>query len=205
MNKRKKLVLFDLDGVLIDSKKNMELSWDASCKIHKVNIKFEDFFCNIGRDFKDILVTLNIKEKQDDIEMAFNAESTRLINLISLYDGVKQVIDYLKNNNIRIGIVTSKNTLKTKKILESFGLLFDIVQTPNDNLKSKPAPDHILHAISELKINAKDALYIGDMNVDYESAKAAKVDYAHALWGYGTCQDENVIKLEKISQLTNII
>ena len=72
-------------------------------------------------------------------------------------------------------------------------------------IKGKPAPDHILYAMSELNINASDTLYIGDMDVDYEAAKRAHVNYAHALWGYGVYDDENIIKLEKITQLMDII
>ena len=165
----------------------------------------KNYFSNIGRSFQDILGILNIQEKQNDIERVFNEESTRLIHLINLYDEVQSVLNYLKNNNIRTGIVTSKNTVKTQKILDSFGLSFDIVQTPNDNLRSKPAPDHILHSLSELNMDAADTLYIGDMNVDCESAMRAKVDYAHALWGYGVCHDKNIIKLKKISHLIDII
>ena len=77
--------------------------------------------------------------------------------------------------------------------------------TSNDALKGKPAPDHILYAMSELNMNASDTLYIGDMDVDYEAAKRAHVNYAHALWGYGVYDDENIIKLVKITQLMDII
>ena len=80
-----------------------------------------------------------------------------------------------------------------------------IVPTSNDILKGKPAPDHILYAMSELNMNASDTLYIGDMGVDYEAARRAHVNYAYALQGYGVYNDENIIKLEKITQLMDII
>ena len=201
----KKLILFDLDGVLLNSKRNMELSWGAVCERHDVNVEFEDYFAHIGRPFKDILDILNINADQADIEKTFNDVSTQLINQIELYEGVESILGQLANNNIKIGIVTSKNTIKTQKILDLHGFTFDIVQTPNDALKGKPAPDHILYAMSELNMNASDTLYIGDMGVDYEAAKRAHVNYVHALWGYGVYNDENIIKLEKITQLMDII
>ena len=201
----KKLILFDLDGVLLNSKRNMELSWGVVCERHDVNVEFEDYFSNIGRPFKDILDILNINANQTDIEKTFNDVSTQLIDQIEFYEGVESVIGQLVNNNIKIGIVTSKNTIKTQKILDLHGFAFDIVQTPNDALKGKPAPDHILYAMSELNMNASDTLYIGDMDVDYEAAKRAQVNYVHASWGYGTCNDGNVIKLENIIQLLDII
>ena len=201
----KKLILFDLDGVLLNSKRNMELSWGAVCERHDVNVEFEDYFFNICMQFKDILDILNINADQADIEKTFNDVSTQLIDQIELYEGVESVLGQLANNNIKIGIVTSKNTIKTQKILDLHGFAFDIVQTPNDALKGKPAPDHILYAMSELNMNASDTLYIGDMDVDYEAARRAHVDYTHALWGYGTCNDGNAIKLENITQLLDII
>jgi HAD superfamily hydrolase (TIGR01549 family) len=201
----KKLVLFDLDGVLLDSRENMELSWVAVCKKHNLNVRFEYYFSKIGRPFKDILNILNIKEQQDDIEQTFNEESIQLIHKVSFYDGVKSTLKQLSNNNIKTGVVTSKNTVKTKKILDLLDFAFDIVQTPNNDLQGKPAPDHILYAMSKLNIKNSDVLYIGDMDVDYEAAKRANVDYAHALWGYGVCYDENTIKLEQITQLMDII
>ena len=201
----KKLILFDLDGVLLNSKRNMELSWGAVCKRYDVNVEFEDYFSNIGRPFKDILDILKINANQTDIEKTFNDVSTQLIDQIELYEGVESVLGQLANNNIKIGIVTSKNTIKTQKILDLHGFAFDIVQTPNDTLRGKPAPDHILYAMSELNMNASDTLYIGDMDVDYEAAKRAHVNYVHALWGYGVCNDGNAIKLENITQLLSII
>jgi phosphoglycolate phosphatase-like HAD superfamily hydrolase len=64
------------------------------------------------------------------------------------------------------------------------------VPTSNDALKGKPAPDHILYAMSELNMNASDTLYIGDMDVDYEAARRAHVNYVHALRGYGVYDDK---------------
>jgi phosphoglycolate phosphatase len=201
----KKLVLFDLDGVLLDSKENMNISWAAVREVHDINIEFEDYFANIGRPFKDILNILNIKKHQSDIEKTFNKISIKLIDQVSFYKGTKSVLNQLFDKKIKTGVVTSKNTIKTQKILNLLDFTFDIVQTPNNSLQGKPAPDHILHAMSELGVDSVDTLYIGDMNVDYEAAKQAQVDYVHALWGYGSCEDQNIIKLKNIVQLMDVI
>jgi len=181
------------------------LSWAVVCEKYGLNIRFEDYFSKIGRPFKDILNILDIKEQQGDIEETFNEASTQLIHKVSFYNGVDFVLRQLSNMGIKTGVVTSKNTIKTHKILELLDFSFDIVQTPNNILQGKPAPDHLLYAMSELNISASDTLYIGDMDVDYEAAKRAKVDYIHALWGYGTCPNDSTIKLNKISDLMGII
>ena len=201
----KKLVLFDLDGVLIDSKENMNLSWMAVCEKFNLNVEFIDYFSHIGRPFQDILEILNIKEDKYEIGLAFNNVSSKLINKVNIYDGVEVVLHQLFDKNIKTGIITSKETNKTHKMLALFDFTFDIVQTPNNNLNGKPAPDHILYAMKQLDMSAPDVIYIGDMDVDYEAAKGARVDFAFASWGYGNCSDKNIIKLKNILSLMDNI
>jgi HAD superfamily hydrolase (TIGR01549 family) len=201
----KKLILFDLDGVLLDSKNNMNIAWDAVCETHKVEVVFEDYFSQIGRPFKEILNILKIKENQNEIENTFNEVSTLFINEVSFFPKVEITIRSLIKLQMKIGIVTSKNVIKTKKILKLLDFEFDIVQTPNHQLRGKPAPDHLLYSMSKQNIDPINTLYVGDMDVDYQAAKRANIDYAHALWGYGQCDDKNTVKLKKISQLLDII
>lgn len=201
----KKLVLFDLDGVLVDSKINMMLSWNAVREKHNINTEFKDYFDNIGRPFNDILDLLSIKQDQEDIAQTYNKVSKEMINRVSFYEGTKPLLNHLASKGIKTGIVTSKDRLRCQIVLDLLGFDFDIVQTPNQDLQGKPAPDHILFAMSELDIKATDTVYIGDMNVDYLAAKNAKVDYIHAMWGYGVCSDESTIKLKEISQIMEII
>ena len=201
----KKLVLFDLDGVIVDSKHNMMLSWNAVREKHNIDVKFKDYFENIGRPFSDILDILNIKENQNNIAQTYNKVSQQMIGKLSFYEGSKSVLSQLADKSIKTGIVTSKETLRCQFVLDLLGFEFDIVQTPNEKLQGKPAPDHLLYAMSELGVSAADTIYIGDMNVDFLAAKNAPVDYIHAMWGYGLCSDENTIKLKEISQLMEII
>lgn len=201
----KKLVLFDLDGVLVDSKHNMMLSWNAVREKHNINVKFKDYFENIGRPFIEILDILNIKENQNNIAQTYNKVSQQMFDKLSFYEGSKSVLSQLADKSIKTGIVTSKETLRCQFVLDLLGFEFDIVQTPNEKLQGKPAPDHLLYAMSELGVSAADTIYIGDMNVDFLAAKNAQVDYIHAMWGYGLCSDENTIKLKEISQLMEII
>ena len=200
---KKQLILFDLDGVLIDSKRNMEIAWSEVCKIHQLAVNFEDYFSNIGRPFKDILDILNIKKNQSGIEQTFNDISTQFLNEVNYYTGVEATLEYLVKKDIKTGIVTSKNTVKTNKILDLISFDFDIVQTPNSTLQGKPEPDHIIYAMSMLNIDLKHTLYIGDMKVDYLAAKGANIDYMHAGWGYGAPLNERVTVLNSITELMN--
>ena len=87
----KKLVLFDLDGVIVDSKHNMMLSWNAVREKHNIDVKFKDYFENIGRPFSDILDILNIKENQNNIAQTYNKVSQQMIGKLSFYEGRKYI------------------------------------------------------------------------------------------------------------------
>jgi phosphoglycolate phosphatase len=201
----KKLVLFDLDGVLLDSKINMLLSWNAVREKHNIETEFKNYFENIGRPFQEILDILDIKENQNDIAKTYNKASKAMISKVSFYEGSKSVLNQLAEKGLKTGIVTSKETLRCNLFLDLLGFEFDIVQTPNEILQGKPAPDHLLYAMSKLEVGAADTIYVGDMDVDFLAAKNANIDFIHAMWGYGFCGDENTIKLKEISQLLEII
>ena len=71
MKLNKKLILFDLDGVLIDSKENMKLSWNFVKKKYSLETNFEEYFKLIGKPFQDILNELGIKKNKKKLKLIF--------------------------------------------------------------------------------------------------------------------------------------
>ena len=62
-NKMKKFIIFDFDGVIVDSKKNMELSWKKVQTDLQIKVGFKRYFKKIGMPFENILDSLNVKKK----------------------------------------------------------------------------------------------------------------------------------------------
>jgi|LWDU01.1.fsa_nt_gi phosphoglycolate phosphatase-like HAD superfamily hydrolase len=197
----KKLILFDLDGVLIDSRLNMEYAWKAVQKTTGIDTCFDDYFKLIGRPFFDILNILGLSDRYSVVSSIFSAASEEKINLISFYPDVLETLIYLHNNNFKISVVTSKDHVRTKKILSRLPFMLDDIQTPSDIYRGKPAPDHILASISTTRIDPKDAIYIGDMDVDFEAAKRAGIDYLHADWGYQKASEDGINVLKSMKDL----
>ena len=65
-----------------------------------------------------------------------------------------------------------------------FGDIFDFVQGAVNNVRSKPKPDTALKICADFGISTKDALFIGDTNVDMETGKNAKMKTCGVLWGF---------------------
>ena len=181
-----KLILFDIDGVLIDSKQNMQFAWNAVLKKYKLKISFNKYFRNIGIPFKKILQKLGVnKMLHNSIELTYSKNSIKYLNKIKLYPNTKKIINSLKRKGIKIGIVTSKDRKRTLKLVKKFNLNIQSISCPNSKLRGKPYPDQLLNILKKNKIKAKEAVYIGDMKVDYHAAFRAKISFIFATYGYG--------------------
>lgn len=92
----KNLIIFDLDGVLFDSKKNMEISWNFVKKKYQLKIKFKKYFQNIGMPFLNILKKLGISKNQIKISRDYVIESKKNAKKVKIYKSVKKTLKYLK-------------------------------------------------------------------------------------------------------------
>ena len=209
MNNQIKNIVFDLDGVLIDSIEVMKIAWASSCNLVEINIPFKEYKKNIGLPFIHILEELNIdkllfKKIQDEYDKA----SILNQNLIKPYKFTLDTLSYLKDKNINLHIVTSKEKNRTNKILEDFfpNNMFDITITPDDLEigEGKPNPKSIKIIIQKQKISANKILYIGDTLVDYECSRQAGCNFLFAKWGYGENSKE-VSSISDINELKDII
>lgn len=181
----KKILIFDVDGVLVSSKSNMRVSWEAVRKKFNLKKNFKDYFLLIGRPFEKILSTLKIKKDYTKIKKLYSDVSIKNTNKIKFYKNTKKELNNLKNLNFTLCIVTSKDLKRTKLFLKQVIKLFKVIQCPQKKLKGKPYPDQINNVIKKLNAKKKDCVYIGDMYIDFLAAKKAGIDFIFAKWGYG--------------------
>ena len=194
-----KTYIFDLDGVLIDSAHMMEQSWNTCMLEHELTQPFSEYFKHIGKPFRDIMKELNV-ENVEAVKHTYDKTSLELMEYcLEFYDGVEDTLKEIKKNN-KIAVVTSKTAGRTNVILDHLNVEFDYVVSPKKGLRGKPAPDQILFCLAMTQTDPKDAVYIGDMQVDYEAATRAGIDFIHASYGYGKC-DHSVKSIENLNSL----
>jgi phosphoglycolate phosphatase-like HAD superfamily hydrolase len=78
-------------------------------------------------------------------------------------------------------------------------ITFSCVHAPEGGIRGKPAPDQLLIAMGQSGVDPSETLYVGDMSADHEAAVRARIDYAHAMWGYGPPPDDGSWILTKVS------
>ena len=183
---KKKFLIFDLDGVLIDSKKNMSLSWKKVQDKHLLhNINFNQYFKHIGRPFNDILRLIGVKKEFNKINKTYQIESIKNKNKIKFFKNTTLVLKKLKQKKYSLNILTSKDKKRTMKFLGKNVNLFNHIECDTIYTKGKPHPDKMNKIIMKSKYKKSDCVYIGDTQVDYLTAKNAKIDFIFAKWGYG--------------------
>lgn len=200
----KKLVLFDLDGVLLHSHDNMRKAWEVVLRDTEVDRPFEDYFALIGRPFKDIMGLLGVTGDLARIERVYMTASFEFLLQANFFDGVPETLAELAARGLKLGVVTSKDEPRTKAVLSQLDVVFSSIQCPSDRFRGKPAPDHILIAIAESGEDPADTLFVGDMETDCIAACRAGIDYIHAAWGYGEAPS-SALTLPSIRDLPRLV
>ena len=195
------LALFDLDGVLIDSRSNMEAAWRAVVTECGYCVPFERYFAHIGLPFQDILRALGLRAHLEEAEAIYARASIANFDRIAVYPGIVAALATLRRAGLPLGIVTSKDARRTALAVGKIGARFDVVQAPTPGLRGKPAPDQLLAAAESLGVPPQRAIYIGDMPVDELTARNAHMFYAHAAWGYGPPSPSADIRLTSPADL----
>ena len=196
---KEKLIIFDFDGVLINSEKNMELTWNKTIKnLKEYNIPFSEYKKNIGLPFKKILNNLHIKKKDFyTITETYKKNSLYYQNKIKLFKGVKPLIKRLKKN-YKIALFTSKDNFRTKFLLKKFNLKFDTIIAGNDVEKGKPHPEGLKKIMKKLNFKNNSIFYIGDTIYDYKCSQKVEIKYIHVNWGF-----EKILKKKDVIFVNN--
>ena len=197
--------IFDIDGVILDSKNNMKLSWNATNSKFNLKKKFTEYFKNIGLPFPEILKKMKIINNHKNIEEEYKKNSIKFFKKINLYKNIKKFILHLDRKKIPYYIVTSKDRKRTKKFLQDYKIFPKSIHCPSVKFKGKPSPDLINHCAKINHIDKKNCCYVGDTEHDYIAAKNAKINFIFANYGYGKRKKKYRIIVNKPEQLFNFI
>jgi len=183
--KKFKTIIFDLDGVIIDSKDNMKKSWNNLKKKLHLKQNFNEYFEYVGYPFEKILSKIGIKNDIDKIKILYKNFSIKNIRYVKINKEMIKTINILRKKKIKLAIVTSKDISRTRIIVKKFRIPIELVVSPKRNMKGKPFPDQLNFALKKLGSSKKNSAYVGDMYVDSQSAANTGIDFIFAQYGYG--------------------
>lgn len=182
---RKDVVLFDLDGTLLDTGPLILASWRHVRDTFGISADDDDFRRGMGRPLVEVLGQF----ARDDAERASLVSAYREHNLalhdemVKPFAGVREVLDALRAAGIAIGVVTSKLRAVAERGLRVTDLQVDVVVGPDDVERPKPDPQPVWLALGRLGAEPPRALMVGDSPHDVLAAKRAGVESVGVRWG----------------------
>lgn len=188
-------VLFDLDGTLIESaadlqsavnkvlishaRQPIELTQVVSMIGHGARTLVELAFAASGRPLRD-----------DELTAAYDEMlaiySQHLTDMTTLYPGAAECVAQLSRAGLPLAVVTNKPRAATTGILDHFKLTASMAAIigGDSGLPRKPAPDMLLWAIREMRLEPDEVVMVGDSIADVESARAAGIRVVVVRGGY---------------------
>ncbi len=194
----KELIIFDMDGTLVNS----SITIANAINYVRKQLGFAPM------DPETILAHVNdpsINPAQffyhapkfaHDHERWFSEYYTRNHDKeLVLYDGIRELLAELKEAGFKLAVATNAYRKSTIESLTHLGIyvLFDAIACYDDVYKGKPYPDMLLKLLEELHVAKERALFIGDGPRDEQAAKRAGIDYLMVDWGFTDHEHDNVV------------
>ncbi len=181
------VVLFDLDGTLIDSGPMIVASMKHAAKsVLGREIDEKVLAAAVGGPGLVAQMKALAPDRVDDLVAAYRAHNEPLHEELEGFWEVIEVLPRLRTEGRRLGIVTAKRRATVDLAFDRLPELeqnFDVVITSDDTERHKPSPDPILAAVDRLGAEPGDAAYVGDSPFDIRAAKAAGVFAIAVAWG----------------------
>lgn len=188
-----KLVIFDVDGTLVDSQRHILASMDGAFRAHDLPSPGRDAILSIvGLSLPEAFVRLvpDHAEKRDSLTQAYKDTFMDLRKSGAahspMYPGAEAVLaDLATRDDVLLGIATGKSKRGLDHLIEVNGweTLFQTIQVA-DHHPSKPHPSMVLTCLADTGVDAADAVMVGDTSYDMEMARSADVRGLGVSWGY---------------------
>ena len=183
------LVVFDLDGTLLSSHETIYKATIYS--LNQLNIEGEipcdKFSTRIGLHFEDIFdeFGITVPDFEQFIEI-YKSVYFDYIDSSKIYPGVMDTLEYLKSNNIKTALLTTKAQDQADKLSKYFKLnnQLDYIMGRRPGLTHKPSPEPLLKICKDLSVESNDCLIVGDSEMDVRCGKNANSKTCCVTYGY---------------------
>lgn len=186
-----KLVLFDLDGTLLDTVPDIMQTLNLTLRHFELpELSKEEVISFVGNGAYMLVKRACKNLPEDEVKKvhAYYAEKFAACDNgnSKMFEGEDELLNKLSEKGVKAGIITNKPQAATLNVYEKFfkkyGFFFVQGQTAGSALK--PDPTEVLRAIALCGVEKRECLFVGDGETDVQVARNAKIDCVSALWGY---------------------
>lgn len=202
-----KVVMWDLDGTLLDTLEDLADSVNASLEKYNLPTRtLEEIRNFVGNGIGKLIERAVGNNGNSDITaktLTYFREYYALNckNKTKVYEGLLPILEELKEKGCRLAIVSNKVDSAVKELSkEYFGDIFDISVGEMKGYPRKPEPDTMIYALEKLGETAENAVYIGDSEVDIITAKNAGIECISVSWGF---RSEDILREQGAKNIIN--
>ncbi len=192
----KKVIIFDLDGTLLDTLRDLQKAVNYALAHFDYPLRSLE---QVRKDIGNGVAKLMERSTPNGLENPNYAEALEIFKeyygknynvYTHAYDGMLDVVKALRKDGFIVTVATNKIVDVAKELLDiHYPGQFGFIQGDAKGVHKKPHPDMIRNIIRHYRVALEDILYIGDTNVDEETALNASADYALVTYGYRTIEE----------------
>lgn len=200
-----RIAIFDMDGTILNTLEDLADAMNYCLKTHGMQERslneIRSFVGNGIRRLVEQAVPNGTDARSIDELCAFFLQYYKDHCALKTrpYDGITEVLKKLKDKGILTAVVSNKADYAVKKLCdEYFDGLFDYSAGDKEGMRRKPYPDSVILVMEHFEANPNEVVFIGDSEVDYQTAHNAGIDVIMVSWGF---REENYLRsigVEKI-------
>ena len=189
-----KLCVFDLDGTVMDTLESIAYFTNFTMKKMGLSVIETEKFKYFAGDGRAKLIHRSLAHNNADTEENFRKACKiydgeyegNFLHLSKAFEGIKEMLVYLKNKDIKIAVLSNKpHNVSVSVIENTFGKnFFDYVQGQKTDIPMKPDPESLINIMNQFNVSPDECVMIGDTNVDMQTGINAKCHTMGVLWGF---------------------
>ena len=187
-----KTIIFDLDGTLLDSLTDIYTSVNVALSAYGLpNRTKEEVRAFVGNGIVKLMERavgiVGYPQMDGVMSVVEKHYGEHCKDETKPYDGVMETLQKMAAAGIKTAVVSNKPDFAVKLLAEEYfqGLLLDAVgENESVGIRKKPAPDSLLAVMQTLGATAEETLYVGDSEVDIQTAQNAGVACLSVTWGF---------------------
>ena len=191
--KKQQAILFDLDGTLLNTLDDLTDSVNVTLQAHGFPLRSREEIRKFLGNGSEFLMRSALPEgTKEEVFAACLAEyqayyKVHMEDKTAPYEGILPLLQKLKESGLRLGVVSNKFDTAVKGLCEKYfpGCIDAAAgEREAEGIRRKPAPDMAFTAAERLGVKSEDCLYIGDSEVDIQTAKNAGMECISVCWGF---------------------
>lgn len=183
--------IFDLDGTLLDTLGDLAASVNYALRsVGLPEHSIDDVRRFVGNGVRLLMVrAIEGGDSNPRFEEAYATFRSHYmehgLDTTQPYPGIMELLKELKARGKKIAVVSNKFYDATQELVKHFfGEYVSVAIGERENIRKKPAPDTVLEAMRMLGVDKEGAVYIGDSDVDFNTAKNVGIPCVSVLWGF---------------------